>query len=218
MEISNLLTSSYYDAERVLQNKIDIGRSTNTERTEKGVEGRGEFISQDTYDKLSGLRFQMGGYEMQRITDRLSASEEEGMSTIASLSPSLANKDWGYSINENDELVVIEGEDKLSKSEQEIIKLSLEDAGVTANLEDFAKASVLLLGEDRGVAKFSTGLGRYDLNRTNFAEVVNVREVLETNKNEGAYDSWKIALGNQLEINGGSIDVYSSHIPFHVRA
>ncbi len=68
MEISNLLTSSYYDAERVLQNKIDIARSTNTERTEKGVEGRGEFISQDTYDKLSGLRFQMGGYEMQRIT------------------------------------------------------------------------------------------------------------------------------------------------------
>jgi len=92
MEISHLLTSAYYDAEKVLQNKIDIGRSADAERTERGVEGRDEFISQHIYDKLSGLRFQMGGYEMQRITDRLSASADEAMSTIESLSPSLEIK------------------------------------------------------------------------------------------------------------------------------
>lgn len=218
MDISNLVTPSYYEFEITFQNKIDAGRIGNFENFEKGVENRDTFISQYTYDHLNKVRFHGSSFAMNKITDDLSKNTEISLHSIAQQDQSLLKKDWDFSINESDEIVITEGKDKLSNEEKEILNEALNNPELVGSLKDFADASQILLAEDRGAGKFSSGLGRYDLNRSNFSEVIKVREGLDIIKKENGFDSWKSALSDQLEVRGSSLDIYNTKVPFRVTA
>lgn len=218
MDISNLVTPSYYEFEKTFQNKIDAGRVGKFENFEKGIEDRDTFISQYTYDHLNKVRFHSSSFAMNNITDSLSENTEASLQSITHQDQSLLKKDWDFSINENDEIVVIEGEDKLSSKDKEILTQALNNPELVESLKTLADASQILLAEDRGAGQFSTGLGRYDLNRSNFSEVIKIREGLDTIKKENGFDSWKTSLNDQLEVRGSAIDIYNTKIPFRVSA
>lgn len=216
MEISSLLTRSYYNFEKTYQHKVDSNRPDSFQRFEQGLEGRDEFISQDTYDHLNIVRYEMGSFAMADIADQLSEKTKDSLKTIALKDSSILEKDWDFTINENDELIILEGDDKLTSRQKSIIEKALGGQDMMASLKDFADASQVLISEERGADQHSTGLGRYDLNRSNFSEHIVIRKGLEVIEKENALDSWKTALREQLKVNGESIDIYSKRVPFRV--
>ena len=94
---------------------------------------------------------------------------------LAKLSPELAAKDWGFSIR-NENLVIVPGDDPLSTQEIATLKKALADLEMPA--KTLAANVIRYLELDRGTDGVSEGLGRFDVSQKNFDQVIDMRELL----------------------------------------
>ncbi|MGO1233567.1 MAG: hypothetical protein ACTMHG_07585 [Marinobacter sp.] len=105
---------------------------------------------------------------------------------IANLSPDLIQKDWGFSISAG-ELTVTAGSDDLSQQETNTIHDALLAAGVKYGAEAVSNTVIEALKLDRGPAGVSNGVGRYDVSKDNFGDVVDLRVYLQSHAPGGRY-------------------------------
>lgn len=95
-------------------------------------------------------------------------------SGVESLSSELKNKDWGFSIQDG-ELTVLEGADELTSDERSQIAGTLKENGVEFAAQSVADAVIEMIELERGPNDLSRSIGRFDVNQSNFADVVDLR-------------------------------------------
>lgn len=110
---------------------------------------------------------------------------------IEDLSPDLVEKDWGFSTTDG-ELTVTAGADNLSEQETDTIKAALQSTGVTDSADIVADTVVRAFELDRGPAGVSNGIGRYDVSKENFGDVVDLRAYLESHAPGGQYGQHRV--------------------------
>ncbi|ROT94358.1 hypothetical protein EB809_19825 [Marinobacter sp. R17] len=108
------------------------------------------------------------------------------LSGVESLSQGLRDKDWGFSIQDG-ELQVIEGSDSLSDEERSQITDALKGAGVEYAAQSVANAVIEMIETERSPNGLSRSIGRFDVNQSNFADVVDLRSFMEDYQVGGKY-------------------------------
>lgn len=93
--------------------------------------------------------------------------------------PDLIEKDWDFSVDGNGEIVIIEGKDKLSESDVKRLTDILEDNHIDDHMNKLAESVINWGVGRRGPEGFAEeGLGRYDVNKENFKDIVFGREIM----------------------------------------
>ncbi len=109
---------------------------------------------------------------------------------LEKLSPELRQKDWGFSVSKG-YLVLWENKDELSESERVTIKTALLESGVDYLADNVSDTLVAGLKAERGPDETTGGVGRYNLTKENFGEIIDLRAYLESHMKGGDYD-WKV--------------------------
>lgn len=94
--------------------------------------------------------------------------------------PGLLAKDWDFSVDEAGEIVIIEGQNKLTESEINKLKGVLEDNGIDDAMNMLADNVIGNLAASRGPEGFAEedSLGRFDVNKENFKDIIRGRELM----------------------------------------
>lgn len=106
---------------------------------------------------------------------------------LSQLPPSLVAKNWGFSVDHRGSVVVLEGSSKLSKSEKDLIEKTLTQAYVGMCAEEIANIVVKMLELDRMPAGDSSSMGKFDVTRNNFQDIVDLRAYLEVQRPREKY-------------------------------
>lgn len=116
---------------------------------------------------------------------------------MATLSPDLVAKDWGFSIK-NGSMVIVAGDDPLSADEVATLKKAL------SNLEPLAQTLatnvIRYLELDRGTDGVSTRLGRFDVSQQNFDQIIDMRELLLSHGENAKYGRDAVQPNNYLKL------------------
>ena len=118
---------------------------------------------------------------------------------LAKLSPELAAKDWGFSIR-NEQLVIVAGDDSLSDQEIATLRKALSDVEVPA--QKLAADVVRYLELDRGTDGVSKRLGRFDVSQENFDEIIDMRELLLSHGEDAKYGRGRLDPTNYHRLYG----------------
>lgn len=94
--------------------------------------------------------------------------------SIRSEHPSIMDKEWDFSIDERNNIVVIS--DQLNKDEEQYLENKLNSSGLNEVLGQLRNTMINLLDSDRGPDGLSDKIGKYDLNSSNFSEIIRFRE------------------------------------------
>lgn len=111
---------------------------------------------------------------------------------LSQLPPTIKGKDWGFSVNQHNQIVILEGSDKLSDTEQEIILSVFAKASVGQAAGAVADIVERMLELERMPKGVSNGFGRFDVSRTNFHEVVDLRTYLNSHGPGGPYGQHRV--------------------------
>lgn len=143
------------------------------------------------YNKVTNL-FSNG------IAERSVDLEVGYLSGLSELSVSLQEKDWGFSVK-NGKLEIIEGSDELTDTERSQISTVLKEAGVESAAASVADAVIEMIETERGPSGLSRGIGQYDVNSSNFAEIVDLRRYIEEHLPGGKFGKGRV---NPNDIEG----------------
>ena len=108
---------------------------------------------------------------------------------VTSLSSELQQKDWGFSVS-NGRLVFEQGLDALSEQDLADLRKAFGDADVEISADRVATATVasVELRRESGEPTNSLGWGRFEVDRQNFSDVVNLREYVTSIMPGGKYN------------------------------
>lgn len=85
--------------------------------------------------------------------------------------------------------MVLEGSNALSKNEKALIEKALTQAYVGTGAEEVADMVVRMLELDRMPTGVSSRMGKYDVTRNNFQEIIDLRAYLETHRAREKYQT-----------------------------
>jgi hypothetical protein len=136
------------------------------------------------YNKVTNL-FSNG------IAERSVDLEVSYLSGLNELPASLQEKDWGFSVK-NGKLEVIEGRDELTNTERSQINTILKESGVESAAESVADAVIEMIETERGPRGLSRGIGQYDVNSSNFVDIVDLRRYVEEHLPEGKFGKGRV--------------------------
>ena len=99
---------------------------------------------------------------------------------LINTNPELMGKDWDFTIDAEGELLVVEGEDKLSEKEIKQITDILEDNNMDDYMSGLANAIVERGVGSRGPEQYQTdeGIGLYDVTRDTMPDILRGRELM----------------------------------------
>ncbi|KGJ88416.1 hypothetical protein [Colwellia psychrerythraea] len=167
-------------------------------------------LSQNTYDRPLSITAHKSESEllvkMEQTIDfgeltnqfrKIQPKYQDFMKDLQNTAPSLAQKDWGFSIDSNDKLVVSGDitedekkylEDKLNANE-DIVNLAKELPDILIKGQEY----------DRGYDGKGKYWGKYDVTQENFKDIINIKEMLDysfTTEDHGGltknnFDTWK---------------------------
>ncbi|MFC3680861.1 hypothetical protein [Bacterioplanoides pacificum] len=122
--------------------------------------------------------------------------------------PSLLEKDWDFTVDADGELLIVEGDDQLTKREIETITGVLEEYGVDDYMKNLAENIVERGAASRGpeMRMSEHGIGSYDISMENMSDVLRRRELMNDTKirqvNRGPSHIWQpIDAYNQGKLN-----------------
>ncbi len=97
--------------------------------------------------------------------------------------PDLSEKDWDFTVDEMGELLVLEGQDKLTDEEMQQIKGVLEDNNMDDYTVKLANSIIGLGVADRGPELWSDeGVGVYDVTKETMQDILRGRELMSDSK------------------------------------
>ncbi len=103
---------------------------------------------------------------------------------LINTNPELMGKDWDFTIDAEGELLVVEGEDKLSEKEIKQITDILVDNNIDDHMSNLANAIVERGVGQRGPEQYQTdeGIGLYDVTRDTMPDILRGRELMDETK------------------------------------
>jgi len=142
--------------------------------------------------------------ELPKKLNQLRPKYESFMNELEVSSPSLAKKEWGFSVDSNDKLVV---SGNITEDEKKYLE---EKLNADKNIVNLAKElpDILIKGQeyDRGYDGKGKYWGKYDVTQENFKDIVDIKGLLDSSygPNAKAFDdgfdvmSYQNDLRNQL--------------------
>lgn len=169
---------------------LDRDKAAGVDDTGTSHEGR---VGGSTYGMMATTRFNFIINKVNQTVEGMDEKYTQTIDEIASQRPELAAKDWDFTVNKDNEIEIIEGEDSLTESEIEYLQEKLEgfseEFGVVA---EGLSAAYQTYKEAGGGAPDHL---RYDLNRENFSEVFRGREFMTMDKPD-LYNAGYDIIGN----------------------
>lgn len=188
--ISSFLPDAYYGAEKEMDTvlaptRIDANGNVDTrsvlERSQaagvddagKPYEGR---VGESTYNMMASSRITMIALKASESVSGIEDRYNRVMSKIASERPELAEKDWDFTINADDEIEIIAGSDKLRDSEIKYLEGKLEN--FSEGFADYANAMTTVYQQYSERPYDVPDYGKYNVTRENFGEFFRGREFM----------------------------------------
>lgn len=141
-------------------------------------------LTEAEYEKEIEINIAMG--ERARMMDqedaptqRMYRAIELALDRIAEERPNLMNKGWDFGINKSGGLD-LKYVDEISESDQQYLQDTIDSYGIAEYSESFADDLIFIVEAERGVNGVSNNLGRFDVTRDNFSELVDLRRTFET--------------------------------------
>lgn len=153
------------------------------------------------------------GVELPSKTEAANLQLERLEKAIQHERPSLSNKAWDFSLDESNQFALVEI-DALSDEEKLYLTNRLNESGLHEAFAQLRDVMIEGLVQERGAAKYSQNIGRYDLTQDNFSDIIRFREFKESTLNRDAINSPGFALADQLAARAE--DVYSTYIKVYV--
>ncbi|WP_404340550.1 hypothetical protein [Pseudoalteromonas mariniglutinosa] len=124
--------------------------------------------------RLATVNLYMPGGEVSNSVEKMFAQYDDIMAEIAAEQPSLANKDWGISISQSDELEVT---GSMNDKEKSLLAEKLNDNG------DFvAAAKEFKLSFLEHIDLAVRGWSSYEVNEGNFSKILDLKEILDNSQ------------------------------------
>lgn len=118
--------------------------------------------------------------------------------------PELSKKQWGFSVDENDRLVV---SGDLTTQERDYLETKLNDnEKITQLAKEIPTTMIEGLEHDRSFNGKSKYLGKYEVNRENFADIIDIKQLIASTEGNNSrffdsqvdYFQYQRELGSQL--------------------
>ncbi|TMP28071.1 hypothetical protein CWB99_01175 [Pseudoalteromonas rubra] len=133
-------------------------------------------------DAATGLLFAVS---IPKIAEDMSAEFAKVTKEIEQLSPGLSDKDWGFSVNEDGALVV--SGDDLTDSEKQLLEEKLNEneelVALAKTFQDTMMEGIDLL---KGPNESGDYWAKYDINRSNFADIIDFKALMEESSQSDA--------------------------------
>lgn len=113
--------------------------------------------------------------EMESKTNTLFQALDELELQVASGMPEINDYDWDISIDANDQLIVTG--DTLNNEQKNLIQRMAEELGISSKAAAYRDTLVEIVELDRGVKMKSNDIGKYDLSKENFHEIVGLHSL-----------------------------------------
>lgn len=155
--------------------------------------------TQDLYAQEKLNAFHSLSTVIPKIASNFTSKVEQLSAELEKEIPGLKNKEWDFTLNDNNEIVVI-GEN-LTDTQTKQIEQKVVSSGILQDMVQLRDELIYALEQERGAAQYSENMARYDLNKENFEEVFRFGEfsakVAETSIGSAAF-----AIADQLEARG----------------
>lgn len=115
--------------------------------------------------------------DLPRVTDTLESKIDVLEDEVAAQMPDIARTEWDFSIDEKGGIVVKAAH--LNDVDKEKLASIISKSGITEDLIEARDLMVEYLEEDRTKALYSTSVGKFDLTKENFSEIINFREYVD---------------------------------------
>lgn len=203
-EMDTVLAPTRIDANGYVDTSSVLERSQAAGIDDKGTSYEGR-VGASTYGMMAKTRF---NFIINKVNETVTGMDEKytkTMNEIASQHPELSAKDWDFTVNKDNEIEIVEGEDSLTESEIEYLQEKLEGFS-----EEFSTVAEGLSAAYQTYKEAGGGAPdrlRYDLNRENFSEVFRGREFMTMDKPD-LYNAGYDIIGNmtgQLLQRGGDL-------------
>lgn len=124
--------------------------------------------------------------------------EASYLDALDHMSSSVRELDWGFSLRDG-KLAIMEGSDPLTSGARAQIHSALRQAGVEYAAQPVADAVIEMIEIERGPSGLSKGIGQYDVNPSNFADVVDLRRYVEEHLPGAKYGKGRV---NPYDVEG----------------
>lgn len=112
-------------------------------------------------------------------TQKMYQAIDKTMDKISQERPDLMARSWDFGINESGGLDLKHSDD-LSKSDKQYLQDILDSSGIARHAEAYADDLVFIVESDRGIHGVSNNIGKYDVSRENFSDLVDLRSAFES--------------------------------------
>jgi hypothetical protein len=192
--LSNYLPSAYYGAEKEMDTilaptRVDAAGNVDTrsvlersqaaglDDTGTNHEGR---VGKSTYDMMLGSRLTFISTEAGDVIGAMQEKFADKMTEIAIKDPSLIGKDWDFTINDENEIEIIDNKNVLSDEDKYFLKKEL--SAFEDDFADYADA-ISVMSQQVSEQDFNMpALGEYNITRENFSEFFRGREFMAADK------------------------------------
>lgn len=163
--------------------------TTNTEppkasevKIHKPIYKGAEFSSEKKVElgRLYSRRADIARYEIVDTVFNMRKSYTDMQIELSDRHPQLSKKDWDFTVDEKGELLIVEGEDKLSKKEIKTLIDTMTEQGLDKYMKKLAENIV-----ERGVGgrryyeyQKDSDIGQYDVTMENMSEILRGRELM----------------------------------------
>lgn len=155
--------------------------------------------SQNLYAQEKLNAFHSLSTVIPKIASNFTAKLEQLSEALENEISGLKNKEWDFTLNDNNEIVII-GED-LTATQTKQIEQKVVSSSVVQDMVKLRDELIYALEQERGAAQYSETMARYDLNKENFAEVFRFGE-FSAKVAETSYGNAAFAIADQLEARG----------------
>lgn len=138
-------------------------------------------------------------------TQKMYRAIELALDRIAEERPNLMNKGWDFGINKSGGLD-LKYVEEISDSDKQYLQNILDSGGIAGFAETFADDLIFIVEAERGVNGVSNNLGRFDVSRDNFSELIDLKRAFESvsNLNKNTITDMKY---NSVEVFAEQISV-----------
>ncbi len=155
------------------------------------IQNPGMVISAYNVDPMTGIEYEKASRErtdayfaLSYPMDKLTKPYQKAMEDIAQSHPSLVHKDWDLGVNKNDELIIFQGNNKLSSEELNVLTTTFDNLFYRENIKAFQDASIKASFIDFRLDKEPGSVSHYNLNTDNINDVLRARDFMNAKSHQ----------------------------------
>lgn len=194
-EMDTVLAPTRIDANGNVDTRSVLERSQAAGINDTGTSYEGR-VGESTYKMMASARVSFITGKMSFTAEKMVDKYDKTMSEINSEQPALADKDWDFTINANDEIEIITGKDDLNEAEIEYLQEKMD--GFTDELSVIAQGIEGMYATMTEHPEQFKESWQYDVNRENVPDFFRGREFMNGRQKAQFGDGFDFNIGKIL--------------------